>query len=171
MTPTEILLVQTKEAHQWTLKLINSIPDDKWLTLPPIIESNIHWQVGHLIITHFYHNIVCLKTPQQDVFTLIPIMDYYPVFTAGGHAKSESIITAAELKQNLDKVQSKALSIIEQLDEKDLRSELFPTQFPHPIAKTKFEALSWNIQHTMWHCGQIALIKRVVDKPFSFDES
>lgn len=29
-------------------------------------------------------------------------------------------------------------------------------------------ALSWNIKHTMWHCGQIVMLKRIIDKPHNF---
>ncbi|WP_216824389.1 hypothetical protein [Emticicia sp. TH156] len=35
-------------------------------------------------------------------------------------------------------------------------------------SKTKFEALDWNIKHTLWHCRQIGLLKRVVDKRYDF---
>ncbi len=167
----DTISILTKNAHEWTHKLVNEVTEKKWLVKPSIIESNIHWQVGHLIITHFYHIIVCLKSPQQALFSLIPIMEYFPLFSAGSKATAESSITVGQLKENLDLVQTKSLEMIGLLDDADLSSGLFPTQFPHPIAKTKFEALSWNIQHTMWHCGQIALIKRVVDKSFSFREN
>jgi len=43
-----------------------------------------------------------------------------------------------------------------------------PTKRKHPVAKTKFEAISWNIKHTMWHCGQIACIKRLIHGGFDF---
>ena len=30
------------------------------------------------------------------------------------------------------------------------------------------EALEWNINHTMYHCGQIGVLKRVVDARYDF---
>lgn len=168
MADIHTLVLQTKQVHSWTWKLVDKIPDDKWLTTPSVIESNIHWQIGHLLIAHFYHIIVCQKSPLQEIFGLIPIMDYYPVFAAGTVAKNDSKISVEELKRNLIKVQAKELELFQSLTEKDLSDDLFPTQFPHPVAKTKFEAVCWDIEHTMSHCGQIALIKRVVHKRFDF---
>lgn len=162
MSQRDTLLILTREAHTWTHKLIEAVPDEKWLIKPPIIESNIYWQIGHLIITHFYHIITCLKTSEQDVLQLIPIMDYFPLFSAGSKPTTEPYMAVTELKETLTKVELKLLEKIKLLDEKDLSSDLFPTQFPHPFAKTKLQALSWDMHHTMWHCGQIALIKRVV---------
>jgi len=40
---------------------------------------------------------------------------------------------------------------------------------PHPFVTTKENAISWNVKHTMWHCGQIAMLKRVIDKALDFD--
>jgi hypothetical protein len=54
------------------------------------------------------------------------------------------------------------------LTESDLESELEKTDTPHPIAKNKYEALDWNIKHTMWHCGQLGILKRIIDKRFDF---
>jgi hypothetical protein len=58
--------------------------------------------------------------------------------------------------------------VFQSLADEDSHDDLFPTQFPHPLAKSKGVAICWEIEHAMWHCGQIALIKRVVDKRFDF---
>jgi DinB superfamily len=168
MSQIDTLLTLTTEAHTWTHKLIATVPDEKWLILPPIIESNIYWPIGHFIVTHFYHIITCLKTPEEDVLQLIPIKDYFPLFSAGSKPTTEPYMAVTQLRETLTKVELKLLEKIKSLDEKDLSSDLFPTQFPHPLAKTKLQALSWDMHHTMWHGGQIALIKRVVDKSFVF---
>ncbi|MDQ2719527.1 MAG: DinB family protein [Bacteroidota bacterium] len=169
MTQKEIFLLQIQQVHRWTLKLIDGVTDEKWLFTPSIIDSNIHWQVGHLVITHFYHIIVLLKGPKPGVFGSIPIIDYYPLFSAGSTPKNESKISVGNLKEMLLKIQDQEIRSIQELEENDFNEPLFPTQFPHPVANTKFEAICWEIEHTMWHCGQIAVIKRVVDKRFVFE--
>ncbi len=58
--------------------------------------------------------------------------------------------------------------VIKSLSDQDLESELSPTEVPHPVAKNKFEAIDWNIKHTMWHCGQIGILKRIIDERFDF---
>jgi len=38
----------------------------------------------------------------------------------------------------------------------------------HPLAKTKFDALDWNVKHTMWHCGQLGILVRIAGERFNF---
>ncbi len=59
-------------------------------------------------------------------------------------------------------VQQLSLETIGELLENELEQSLEKLQPPHPIAKTKYEALDWNIKHTMWHCGQLAMINRII---------
>ena len=70
--------------------------------------------------------------------------------------------------EHLKLMQLQSLGVIDSLSENDLRKPVEPTKVPHPIAKTKFDAIDWNIKHTMWHCGQIATIKRIVDNYFDY---
>ena len=58
MTEKEILISQTSNAYDWTNKLIETIPLEKWEIIPDTIESSISWQVGHLIISHYFHSIM-----------------------------------------------------------------------------------------------------------------
>lgn len=66
-------------------------------------------------------------------------------------------------------MQNKSLEIIKNLKNSDFNSELHPTGPSHPIAKTKFEALDWNIKHTMWHCGKIGVIKKQLGESVQFN--
>lgn len=54
------------------------------------------------------------------------------------------------------------------MKESDLEQPLEPFIIEHPVAKTKQEAIDWNIKHTMWHCGQIGLLKRFLVKRHDF---
>lgn len=47
-------------------------------------------------------------------------------------------------------------------------SPLEPGAPEHPVATNKQEAISWNIKHTMWHCGQMAILKRVINSRIGF---
>ena len=58
--------------------------------------------------------------------------------------------------------------MLDNLQDKDLNDDIFKFPKPHPFVKTKENSISWNIKHTMWHCGQIAMLKRIVDKPLDF---
>ena len=36
------------------------------------------------------------------------------------------------------------------------------TEIENPVAKTKYDALTFTYKHQMWHNGQIALVKRII---------
>lgn len=168
MTELEILTQQTQSVYDWTHKLIETIPIDKWDIIPEIIESNISWQVGHLIMSHYYHSIMVIAGHQIDVIQKIPLKNYDDLFTNAIPKKSVGKTNPNDLLNELTLVQQKSISIIKALTLTDLECKLEPTETPHPIAKTKFEAIDWNIKHTMYHCGQIGIIKRIIDERYDF---
>ncbi|WP_028666458.1 DinB family protein [Runella zeae] len=168
MTELKILTQQTESVYDWTHKLIKTIPFDKWDIVPDIIESNISWQVGHLIMSHYYHSIMVIVGHQMDVIQKIPLKNYDELFTNNLPKNSVGKINPSDLLSQLSIVQQKSISIIKALSLTELENKLEPTPTPHPIAKTKFEAIDWNIKHTMYHCGQIGIIKRIIDERYDF---
>jgi hypothetical protein len=40
-----------------------------------------------------------------------------------------------------------------------------PVEQPHPVFKTKLEAIEYNPPHELVHAGQIALLRRMMGKP------
>ncbi|WP_031529503.1 hypothetical protein [Dyadobacter crusticola] len=65
-------------------------------------------------------------------------------------------------------MQQKSIAILQSVSNAELNNPLEPTPTPHPISTTKFEAVDWNIKPTMYHCGQIGILSRVVEKRFDF---
>ena len=169
MSTSEILLTQTVEAHQWTNKLIDAVPFGKWDETPPTIESNISWQVGHLITSKHYHAIMCVHGVQGELMEKIPFRDYAKLFAFGSPA-SDCVgrVNPENLKSHLVLVQEWSEKLIKNLTEEEMDEPLHATKMPNPVAKTKFQAISWNIKHIMWHCGQIAILRRLVSHPVDF---
>lgn len=168
MTNLEILTQQTESVYDWTRKLIETIPFDQWEIIPDMVESNISWQVGHLIMSHYYHSVMVIVGHQMDVIQKIPLKNYDELFTNALPRNSVGKTNPSDLLNQLKIVQQRSISIIKTLTSADLESNLEPTPTPHPIAKTKFEAIDWNIKHTMYHCGQIGVIKRIIDERYDF---
>lgn len=168
MNQIEILVKQTADAYDWTNKLINSIPQDKWNDIPEIIESNVTWQIGHLIMSLYYHSIMVINGHQMDILQKIPLKEYDKLFTDAVPEKSLGKTDPIQLQNYFMLLQAKSIEVIKSLSEKDLECELQQTDVPHPIATNKFEALDWNIKHTMWHCGQIGILKKVVHERYNF---
>lgn len=79
-----------------------------------------------------------------------------------------SEVTVKELLEYWKLIQDQTLDIVDHLEDQDLHGETFKMPKPHPFVKTKENSISWNIKHTMWHCGQAGILKRVIDKPFDF---
>ena len=168
MRETEILINQTLNAYQWTSKLIEDVPFDKRVIIPQMVESSIDWQLGHLLISHYFHSIMVIRGHQMDILQQLPIRDYSEWFTLAGPSQSVGKVDSATLVEHLQFMQQKSLAVLATLPDSALDDPLEPTPTPHPIATTKREAIDWNIKHTMYHCGQIGLIKRVVDKRHDF---
>jgi len=168
MTEVQILTNQTESVYDWTNKLIKTIPFDKWDNMPETIQTSISWQVGHLIMSHYFHSIMVVVGHQMDIIKKIPLKDYDELFTKASPENSVGKIDPALLSEQLNLVQQKSISIVKSLALADLESELEPMPMPHPIAKTKYEAIDWNIKHTMYHCGQIGILKRIIDVRYDF---
>ena len=168
MNEVEILTRQTENAYDWTNRLINSIPSEKWDNTPEIIVTNVSWQVGHLIMSFYYHSIMVVVGHQMDIIQKVPLKAYDELFTNASPQNAVGKTNPKELQNQLNIVQQKSIHVVKSLTENDLESKLEPTSTPHPIAKTKLEALDWNIKHTMYHCGQVGILKRILDKRFDF---
>jgi hypothetical protein len=168
MTETQTLTLQTENAYDWTNKLIKSIPFEKWEVMPDVIQTSISWQVGHLIMSHYFHSIMVIVGHQLDVIQHIPIKEYGALFTDASPAKSTGRIPAPLLFDQLTIVQQKSIGIVKSLTSAELENSLEPTHIAHPIAKVKREAINWNIQHTMYHCGQIGILSRIIEKRYDF---
>ncbi len=168
MNEVEILTRQTENAYDWTNKLIDSIPYEKWDNTPEIIETNLTWQVGHLIMSFYYYSIKVIVGHQMDIIQKVPLKAYDELFTNASPKNAVGKTTPKELQNQLNIVQQKSIYVIKSLTESDLESKLERSPTPHPFAKTKLEALDWNIKHTMYHCGQVGILKRILDKRFDF---
>lgn len=169
MTEIEILAKQTESAFEWNNKLIDSVPIEKWDTLASGIESNISWQVGHQIVSIYYHTIMATVGHIPELIEKLNLRRYTKLCTFDTMAKNMVGKTdSKEIRKHLEFMQERSLGVIKSLSPKDLHQKVEPTKMPNPVARTKFEAIDWNIKHVMWHCGQIAVIKRIVDNPYDF---
>tara|TARA_R110002012_G_scaffold318457_1_gene536933 strand:- start:21 stop:581 length:561 start_codon:yes stop_codon:yes gene_type:complete len=169
MGELQTLLKQTENAFEWTNKLIGSIPTEKWDTIAEGVESSISWQVGHQIISVYYHTIMTTVGHIPELIENLNLRLYTEICNYNTFAKD--MVGRAEPKQlmeHLKIMQEQSLTVIGSLSENDLQKTVEPTKVPHPVAKIKFEAIDWNIKHTMWHCGQIATIKRIVDNSYDY---
>lgn len=155
---------QMQSARSHTKKLLTAIPQEKWLHIPAVINSNIAWQAGHLVISQFYHSVMVVAGAQTRPKKEVPIRQYASFFSRGGRPVAElpPELSPKNIIYHLDVINETAKEVLQQLTDAALDQPLEPTSYPHPIAKTKYEALCWCFRHEMWHCGQISLLGRVL---------
>jgi hypothetical protein len=169
MTAKDLLLDQTASSHRWIWTLIDHVPEEKWGVIPSGLNTSLKWQVGHLVLSQHYHAVVVIAGPQKDLLEKVPVKMYSEYFVFGDRiGEVDAQFTPEELRTSLGVVQEKTLWAIGQLAADELGSPLFPRPVPHPVATTKAEAISWNVKHNMWHCGQIGMLARAVGHPFDF---
>nr|WKN37432.1 DinB family protein [Tunicatimonas sp. TK19036] len=168
MSPIEILLRQTEDAYGWVNKLLTSVPKEHWDDITPNVDTNVTWQAGHLIMSFYFHSIMVIRGHQMDLLQKIPVQEYDSYFTVAEPVQSVGKTNPETLESHLALMQEKSLEVIRSLSVAELDDALEPTKTPHPIAKTKYEALDWNIKHTMWHCGQLGIIKRALHGRYDF---
>lgn len=170
MTVIDVLVKQTQEAHSWTNKLIDSIPKKHWDDTPDTLASNISWQVGHLIISEYYHAILVVTGFDEEITAKLDLRAYNHKFGYESEPKDLIGTTSSKvLYEQLLFMQSKVIKNVAGLTLSDLEAAVErPIKQKHPVAITKFDAISWNIKHTMWHCGQIATIKRLIHGGYDF---
>lgn len=168
MHAIKILATQTQDAYAWVNKLIQAIPLEKWDETPTILESNVSWQVGHLLTSYYYHAVMSIVGHQKDIFGMVPLREYSALYVQAPATDSVAKTPPATLLAHLHLMEKRSLDVIKGLNPEVLDQPLEPLKIPHPVAKTKFEALDFNIKHTMWHCGQLATLKRIIHKKYDF---
>ena len=169
MNNLETLIYQTRMAHSLTNKIIHSVPFDRWDEIPQGIETNVTWQAGHLIFSQHFHAIMCIAGLLPEIKEKVPLRQFAEWFTFG--SKPADVVGKTEakmLKEQLELIQAKSIEIISAMTMEELGSDLEPTKMPHPIAKTKQEALSWNQQHIFWHLGQLGMVVRGMGLRYDF---
>lgn len=171
MSTIHFLTNQIIETRNFTNRLISEMPEELWYEIPENTDANFAWQIGHLLTAQNYHINFCVFGMDRQVFDKIPLKSYAEVFGGLGSPKrsvSQDFVTTKELWKNMDYIFSICLGKLDNADEKMLGEELEPTLFKNPIAKNKYEAISWSFKHEMWHCAEMEQIKIRLGKQFNW---
>jgi hypothetical protein len=165
MNKIEFLREQIIESRNFVNRLISEIPENLWYVIPENTDSNFAWQIGHLIISQNFHAITCITGRNEKVFELIPVVNYVQLFNGMGalhRSVEKDLIPTSMLKQQFDTVHEICIDSLAKLNDDILNQPLEPIPFRHPVADTKYEALSWCFKHEMWHSAEMEEIKRML---------
>lgn len=159
MQETQHLAKGYEIAYNWTMRLVQDVPADDWHKTVEPLNTTLNWQLGHLVITLYYQALVCSGADRGLVKEKVPVKDYIEWYSIGSKPDSADRPAKEELLEALKVVYQQVQRVLPQISDQQLAE---PVASPHPVAKTKGEALLWCSHHQSWHNGQIALAKRAL---------
>jgi hypothetical protein len=152
-------LEQIAFAHTYTRDRAVSVPLAEWFTIPAGGVSHIGWQVGHVAMAHYR---ICLGRlrPRGPADAALISDDFIKLFVPGTTPGPASAYPPAEeILAVFDRVQARVMEELPSYPDADLD---LPPVFPHALFNTRIASLRYAPLHEMIHCGQIALIRRML---------
>jgi uncharacterized damage-inducible protein DinB len=150
-------------ARQYTSRFLTGLSDEDWFWSPSELTTHIAWQVGHLAVAQYN---LCLRrirgrTSQDEA--LIPDR-FIDSFKLGSQPDPDpaNYPPLDEIRRRFDAVLQRALAELAMRSDTELNVSV---EQPHPVFKTKLEAVEYCPQHELVHAGQVALLRRLMGKP------
>lgn len=171
MKQIDFLRDQIIESRNFVNRLISELPQDLWYAIPKNTDSNFAWQIGHLMISQNFHAITCITGRNDKVADIIPIICYVNIFNGMGtlhRSVEKDLIPIPKLIEQFNVVHEICIENLSKLDDGILQQTLEPIPFKHPVANTKYEALSWCFKHEMWHSAEMESIKLALKHPIAW---
>lgn len=153
-------LDQIDFARKYTLVRVETVPLEDWFTIPPGGVSHIAWQLGHIAMAEYRLCLERLRVRTQEDESLISD-DFLKAFSRESVPVADltAYLSAAKIRSVFDRVHARILEELPGYSDADL--DLPPIK-PHPLFNTRYAGLRYAPLHEMIHCGQIAMIRRML---------
>jgi uncharacterized damage-inducible protein DinB len=163
MSRLQLAIEQIDLARIYTLDLISETPAGDWFRQPPGGVSHVAWQLGHLAVAEYRLALWRIRDrqPQDDALISQEFVRLFG-YDSVPDADPAKYPAASEIRAVLDRVHEEVHRELAGLDEAAMEQ---PVPHPHPLAKTKLQALLWCARHEMLHAGQIGLLRRQLGYP------
>ena len=148
--------------RQYTLTLIENLPDDEWLKMPAGCPTHIAWQVGHIAMAQYGLCLMRVRDSQPGDRDLMS-RDFRKQYSKGTTPDADPANNPSpeEIRRVFNAVHEQVLREAPSFDEAELEK---PLAAPHQMFTTKLAALHFSADHEMLHAGQIGLIRRLLGK-------
>jgi hypothetical protein len=151
-------LDQIDFARRYTRERIATVPLTQWFTIPPNGVTNMAWQVGHLAFAQYRLCLLRLRPRTLDDEALVSER-FIETFSRDSDPGAISGQTAEEIFETFDRVHARVMDEVRDYPDADLD---LPPLIPHDLFNTRIASLRYCPLHEMIHCGQIALIRRML---------
>ena len=165
MTQSELLALQMEGSREWTLKLLADFDGDDWTFQATPGLAHALWLCGHLTgAQNTLVHVRCLgKGILDESFT-----GHFPI---GGPVKSTAEHDYPSIETvlaTMADVHTKTCEAIRGMSDALLAESAFGAdgKTPHPHYVDKAGAVSHAGRHEAFHAGQLAMIRRLLGKPF-----
>lgn len=159
LSARDLMLAQMMWIRQYTLQLIESVPDELWYVLPGSSKTHLAWQVGHLAVAQYGLMLFRQRGRSDGDLELMPGW-LRKQFGKGSQpsAIEPRAASPSELRNCLDRIDRQAHWEARQLLAKSL---LEPTEMPYCAYPNKLGALLFCPLHESIHAGQIGVLRRL----------
>jgi hypothetical protein len=155
-------LEQIDFARRYNLERIDTVPPEEWFTVPPGGVSHVAWQVGHIAFAQYRLCLERLRPRTAADESLIPDA-FLAAFGRDSQPADAAGFTAEQIRTVFDRVHARAMAELPSYPDADLD---LPVLKPHSLVATRIGILRYAALHEMIHCGQIAMIRRMLgNKP------
>ncbi len=164
MNAGENLALAVDGSREWTLKLIADVSGDEWTFQPQEGVQHILWLCGHLACAEALLVLVRVgggDNPDPEFSKHFPVGG--PVASAGEY----DYPLPAAVRERMAATHDVVLEAIRGMNEQQLNEPCYGKHGkPHPHYTTKRGAIDHCVRHEGFHAGQIAMLRRLMGKPF-----
>ncbi len=160
MSQAKDALEQIETARNYTLRLLEDVPEGDWFRQPHEGVTHLAWQLGHLAIGQHALALVRVRGDKPSDAELIS-PKFIELFGRGSTPDPDpsKYPSIAEIRVTVDRVHARVLAEGATYTDEQLAE---PIVKPHRVFTTKIGALRWCAAHEMLHAGQIGLLKRLL---------
>lgn len=145
-----------------TDNLISEFTADQWCETVDVVNTNLNWQIGHIILANYLHGIASISGKDEVFNKKVNVPDYIKFY--GPNSNPSEYMSEKPSGEALMEVYELTFYLIfKGLENMTLADLECDTSIPNPSVQTKYQAMLWLSQHQSWHCGQIAILKRLLN--------
>ena len=164
MRQSDLLAQQLDVTRRWTLNLIADLKGGDWTFQPAPGLAHALWICGHLATAQ--HSLIHIRCLGQGVIDDV-FKEHFRIGAAVRSPNEHEYPAVETVLATMAEVQHKSLEAIRGMDDAFLGEPASgPGGKPHPLFDDRRGAISHASRHEAFHAGQLALIRRLLGKPF-----